>query len=324
MNERKTDILVIGAGMTGLSAAASLQSAGHQVVVIDKGRGVGGRMATRRIGGATFDHGAQFATSRDPRFENWLQQAQSAGVAVEWCKGFAATADGHTRWRGAPGMSALAKHLALGLDIVQEKEVSALRTGGTQWIVEMAGGETWSAGAIILTAPVQQSLVLLAAGGVSLDADMQTRLAAIQYERCLAVMAVLDAPSLLPPPGGFAPASGPLAWIADNQLKGISAEPAVTLHATHEFSLAHWDEDRQQTAGLMLDAASEWLGTTVKSFQVHGWRFSKPMQVDPEPCAIVHHAPPLILAGDAFAGPRVEGAAVSGWAAAEAFISHHS
>jgi predicted NAD/FAD-dependent oxidoreductase len=59
----------------------------------------------------------------------------------------------------------------------------------------------------------------------------------------------------------------------------------------------------------------------VKTFQVHGWRYSKPMSVDPQPCAILHYNPPLVLAGDAFGGPRVEGAALSGWAAAEAILA---
>ena len=62
------DVLVIGAGMAGLIAAAELQRAGRRVLVLDKGRGVGGRLASRRIGEASFDHGAQFITARTPRF----------------------------------------------------------------------------------------------------------------------------------------------------------------------------------------------------------------------------------------------------------------
>jgi len=58
----------------------------------------------------------------------------------------------------------------------------------------------------------------------------------------------------------------------------------------------------------------------IKSFQIHGWRYSKPKQTDPLRCAVVSLSPPLLLAGDAFGGPRVEGAALSGWAAAEAVI----
>ncbi|MEQ1751509.1 MAG: FAD-dependent oxidoreductase [Prosthecobacter sp.] len=322
--ERNIDLLVIGAGMSGLCAAAAAQKAGRKVVVIDKGRGIGGRMATRRIGGATFDHGAQFVTARDSRFAALLEEARAAGAATEWCRGFDAIADGHARWRGAPGMSALAKHMALGLEIVQEKQVIALRRMADHWLAEMAGGDVWSASAVILTAPVPQSLVLLAAGGVELETSMKTRLSAIEYERCLAVMAVLDGPSRLPSPGGFAPAHGPIAWIADNQLKGVSAEPALTLHATHEFSMAHWEGDRDATARMLLDAASEWIGIGIKSFQVHGWRYSKPMLVHPQPCAILSSKPPLVLAGDAFAGAKVEGAALSGWAAAEAILADHA
>lgn len=315
------DVLVIGAGIAGLFAAAALKKAGRQTLIVDKSRGVGGRMATRRIAGATFDFGAQFATARDPRFEEVLISACAAGAAVEWCRGFAAEADGHPRWRGKPGISSLAKHLAVGLEIVQETQVTALRPVGDHWSVSVADGATWSVGAVILTPPVPQSLVLLEAGGVVLEPELKSHLSAIMYERCLAVMAVLAGPSRVPPPGGFAPAQGPISWIADNYLKGVSTEPAITLHATDAYSVAHWDHDRDETARHLLAAADEWLGADIRSYQLHGWRYSKPKQTDPRPCLVVNNMPLLVLAGDAFGGPRIEGAALSGWAAAAAVLS---
>lgn len=319
--EQTTDVLVIGAGMAGLMAAAELQRAGRRVLVLDKGRGVGGRLASRRIDGATFDHGAQFITTRDPRFAAVLEQGRQNGAMEEWCRGFAGSQDGHARWRGKPAMSAVAKHLALGLDLHLEVPVVALRLTENRWRVETTTGRTFTAGAVVLTPPVPQSLALLDAGAIVLAQDMRARLAAIEYERCLAVMAVLDGPSRIPPPGGLAPTDGPIAWIADNHLKGISAEPAVTIHATHAFSLEHWDRDRQESARALLAAAAPLLGAGAKTFQVHGWRYSKPMRVDEERCVVVSQSPPLVLAGDAFAGPRVEGAALSGWAAAQAILS---
>lgn len=318
--EQAADVLVIGAGMAGLIAATELQRSGRRVLVLDKGRGVGGRMASRRIEGATFDHGAQFITTRDPRFAAVLEQGRRDGTVEEWCRGFAGGMDGHTRWRGKPAMSALPKHLALELNLHLEVSVVALRRAGDRWRVETTQGSTFSAGAVVLTPPVPQSLAMLDAGGIVLTPEMRKRLAAIEYERCLAVMAVLDGPSRIPPPGGLTPADGPIAWISDNQLKGISAEPSVTIHATHTFSLEHWDQDRQDSGRTLLDAAASWLGTGNKTFQIHGWRYSKPMRVDEEACVLVCQSPPLVFAGDAFAGPRVEGAALSGWAAAAAIL----
>lgn len=58
-----TDVVIIGAGMAGIACARALRAAALPVRLIDKGRGIGGRMASRRadIGGdvVTFDHGAQ-------------------------------------------------------------------------------------------------------------------------------------------------------------------------------------------------------------------------------------------------------------------------
>ncbi len=322
IHEQSVDVLIIGTGISGLIAAREIHSAGRSVLLLDKGRGLGGRLASRRIGAATFDHGAQFITTRDARFEEILKHGAKAGMMTEWCQGFSAVADGHTRWRGRPAMTAVAKYLAQGLETRMEKQVIALRRAGDRYSVETSTGEFYSASAVLLTPPVPQSLALLAAGEIALDPAMRTRLEGIQYERCLAVMAVLKGPSSIPPPGGFVPARGPISWIADNQFKGISVEPAVTIHANHEFSLAHWDEDRMESGRLLLDASQTWLGAEVLSYQVHGWRYSKPIQVDAHPCALLQGSPPLVMAGDAFAGPRVEGAALSGMAAAETLIAH--
>ena len=109
MHERKgtVDAVVIGAGIAGLMAAARLADHGRSVLVLDKSRGVGGRMATRRIGGAVCDHGAQFFTQRTRGFHSFLEDAVRDDAVVEWCRGFSrdgsiaadgpAVADGHPR-----------------------------------------------------------------------------------------------------------------------------------------------------------------------------------------------------------------------------------
>ena len=76
--------VVVGAGLAGLIAARTLVAEGHSVTVVDKGRSVGGRLATRRIAGATVDHGAQFFTVRDPEFADIVSRWVDADVVHEW------------------------------------------------------------------------------------------------------------------------------------------------------------------------------------------------------------------------------------------------
>ena len=100
--------------------------------------------------------------------------------------------------------------------------------------------------------------------------------------------------------------------------------PAVTFHARPDWSLDRWD--RAAGRGRTRSCSSEarpWLGDArVVESQLKRWRFATPQTIWPEPLLVARRtAPaPLVLAGDAFAGPRVEGAALSGLAAAAALI----
>ena len=314
-------VVVVGAGMAGLTAA-HLLSGVAEVVVLDKGRGVGGRLATRRVGEATFDHGAQFITTHTDEFAATITQLVGSGVVAPWFRGRIGPngivdPDGHTRYRGAVSMNAIAKELAVGLDVRTASLVASLVHDGKSWTVVLADGTELKADGIVVTSPVPQTLALLESGGVVLTPNDADALAAITYDPCIALMAVLDGPSGLNEAGAVDPASGPIDWMADNFLKGISAVPAVTIHATPEFSRAQWDASDEAITASLLDAAQLESSVIPGSIQIQRWRYARPSIEHPERFLRLSDMPPFVCAGDAFGGAKVEGAALSGAAAAQ-------
>lgn len=311
-----SDILIIGAGMAGLMAANLLQAQGKKVTVVDKGHVLGGRMATRRVDGHPFDHGAQYFTVRDERFREWVEQWEAAGVVKKWTQGFGTQTE-HHEWRyiGMEGMIGIAKHLAQGIDVHLKERVTRIDLNQDEWQVVTDMKHTYTAPTLLLTAPVPQSLALLS--NFTLPDDSRAALEKIDYQPCFATMVLLEKPSQIPAPGALWLPGEPLLWAADNYQKGISRGYGVTLHAGPEFTKTHFDAGKDRIARLMIEAAGDLLGSKVLHYDVQRWRYSRPLTIFPEPCLMLTDPAPLIFAGDAFAGPRIEGAALSGMAAAE-------
>ena len=350
MGERAR-VAVVGAGIAGLLAARKLRD--HcDVVVFDKARGVGGRMATRRIGSATLDHGAQFLTTHTDRFASLVAEWEDAGVVAEWfsarvgpsgvADGPADAQDGHIRYRGVGTMNDIAKHLAEGTDVRTQSRVTSVRLHGGRWRLSLGDSEPGAeprpdadsvdadamdadevdadevdAAAVLLTAPVPQTLAMLEAGSVQLAASDVEALDAIRYDPCLAVLVPLNGPSGLPEPGAVAPGVGPIDWMADNQAKGVSTTPAVTIHASAAESRRLWDADDRTIVRSLVRAAGLASAAATDSAHLQRWRFARPVVGHPDRCLALRDVPPLVVAGDAFGEPRAEGAALSGLAAAE-------
>ena len=303
--------LVIGAGISGLIVARELSQLGQKVIVLEKSRGLGGRMATKRIGDGVFDQGTQYFTARQPAFQRLIDEWMQAGVAQRW-------AGSPHRYVGQPSMTGIAKYLATGLDVRREAKVTAVRRKDALWHVDVDQAEPMIATRLVLTSPVPQSLTVLAQGGVTLPAETSAALAQLTYHSCLALLVLLDGPSDVPFEG-VAPATGPLRWVADNGKKGVgpSAPAAVTLHARPDFSAQHYADDHAQVAELLLPAAKRWFGSAREiSTTLHRWRYSEPTTQHSAPCIWL---PELALgfAGDAFGGPKLEGTVVSGLALAQ-------
>lgn len=321
--------IVVGAGISGVLAARELQAEGWRVTVLDKGRGVGGRMATRRLGEGNFDHGAQFFTVRGKRFANLVEGWLAAGAAEEWTKGFVdaegeLNEDGHSRYRGKEGMTSIPKHLARGLDVRTGEKVVSVESGDDGWEVACESGLRVEEAALLLTAPVPQALGLIESGSYALPDGARRQLAAISYDPCLALMALLDGPTGVPKPGGVQIKGEPLDWIGDNRQKGISRAPAITVHAGPQWSRAHFEDDEAEITRSLLALAGNQLGTDLENRTVETslarWRYSWVTQAHPEPCLVASSSPPLLFCGDAFGQPKVEGAALSGLAATDRLL----
>lgn len=328
-NSPQNSCVVVGAGISGLLAARELRDAGWRVTVLDKGRGVGGRMATRRFGGASFDHGTQFFTVRGDRFRDLVEGWLSAGAAAEWARGFAdvegqRAPDGHPRYRGSEGMTSIPKHLAEGLDVRTEERAVTVEQRDGGWTVACESGETVSGDALLLTAPVPQSLALAESGGYALPGEVRRQLGEVAYDPCLALMALLEGPSPVPEPGGVQIKDEPLDWIGDNARKGISERPAITIHAGPGWSRDHFEDEEGGITRFLLQFAGEQLGADLASAtsetSLARWRYSWVTSAHPEPRLIASEDPPLIFCGDAFGQPKVEGAALSGLAAADRLL----
>jgi predicted NAD/FAD-dependent oxidoreductase len=324
---------VIGAGVAGLACAAALAGAGLDVMIYDKGSHPGGRIATRRSGGVTFDHGAQFVAAHHKPFREVLARLSAAGTIRPW---IAAMADGATRFSGVPDMSAIGAAMAAtaeeaGANFVLNRQVSYLHDTDHGWSLRhlpakmIAPGAVADAGdaagpfdVVVLAIPAPQAVPLLRVVGHRF-AGAAARAA---YAPCLAVMTAFD--DRVEGEDVQTPDTGPLAWVArDSGRPGHAAQPdAWVLHATPDWSRANLEKPMASIAPVLLAAFRGLTGAAGDPVHLstHRWRYARVIQALGEPC-LWDAEGGIGLCGDWCLGPRVEAAYESGLALASAALA---
>lgn len=318
------DVTVIGAGIAGLVAADRLRERGLTVQVVEADAEVGGRTATVRHGDAVFDAGAQFLTAKAARFQARVDGWRDGDLVTTWFHGAPDPGhlgeDGYPRYRGVPDQGAISAHLArelgaAGVDIRCGRAVERVRTEGARWWVTLADGTHLTSRSLLSSAPAPLTLALLDGG----PAGLRGTLREVTYDPTIAALIRLDGPVDIGNAGALRLAGEPLAWLGDNHAKGVSPVPALTVHAGPEASASWWVEPADEVGRRLLGAAAQVVeGLTGEVIAVRRWRFAQPTSDPVEGGALVTSTPlPLAVAGDGLNGGRVEGAALSGEAAAD-------
>jgi predicted NAD/FAD-dependent oxidoreductase len=315
-------IAIVGAGLSGLACAQALARADAKVTVFEKSRGLGGRLATRRVEEAAFDHGAQFVTARGAAFARYLEFAARSGHAATWAPTIEpaarATAEG---WRvGVAGMSALVQPLARGLAIERASRIVDLRRVEREWRLETAAGlDTRRFDAVVLAIPPAQASELL-----DEHASFNEALAGVELAPCWSALVTfpqatgLAADVLLGEPGAA------VAWAArENSKPGRAAAPeAWVLHAGPDWSRTALDADSQSVATRLLHDFGRLAGTALPApslLLAHRWRHAR-VERALGATHLLDRTLALGLCGDWCLAARAEAAFDSGQALAAALV----
>ncbi|MEB3298815.1 MAG: FAD-dependent oxidoreductase [Candidatus Sericytochromatia bacterium] len=316
----RAEILVVGAGASGLACARRITEAGGSCVVLDRGRRPGGRASSRRLEDGRFvDLGVPFFRLSDPESEAFMAPWHTSGALQPWpgrvvdFRGDEATPRDPARdrrWTGAPTMGALLAAMAEGLHVVQERTVVVARHKGRDWAIQLEGGGEVTCKALVLAMPLTQARRLVADPPGPAGAT----------DACMMLAVDFAAPSGLVEPDVSTPEEAE-AWLfhGDPLLAALIRRPGrpSVVHASDAWSrprlstpTEHWTRDLATEVGRRF-------GTEVRAVHAHRWSFARPrepleglMGWDDE-----RH---LGICGDAWVGPdgRFEGAVLSGLAAA--------
>jgi predicted NAD/FAD-dependent oxidoreductase len=318
---KRTRLAVIGAGLSGLTVARALSDIAD-ITVLEKSRGVGGRMSTRRAEAHRFDHGAQYFTAHGADFQNFLAPMIADGSVREWTPrlvtlgGEGKPVGSAPRYVATPAMNNLCKAMSAGLSVTTSAEVAALQRGQGDWTVLGKSGDAlgdfdW----VVSSAPSVQTARFMPAAFSGHDALSQARM-----QGCYSLM-IGGSDQMKPDWDAARVANSPLVWIACNSSKPGRETPVDFICQTsNDWAEANLERDQDAVRSDLVAAFVSATGIDVAQadyIALHRWRFASVSEPAGAPY-LLDAGNGLAACGDWCGTARVEAAYDSGLALASA------
>src|SRR6476469_423542 len=335
------DVAVIGAGMAWLSCAQRLRQAGYSVAVVEKSRGAGGRVATRRVQGTRADHGARYLEPQGDAVQGLIKALVDRHILKLWTDTVWEFIQGELSaiasscYVAPAGMNAIGKYLAEGVEIWFGRRVQAICTTDNQmWHLSLEvtddnlqTPQELIAKAVVVAIPAPQAVMFLNSE-IGFKSDFIDKLRSVEYNPCITVMAGYpatkqqDLSNLNPQWKSVSfPDNSDLAWVGLDSSKRLDQQqPVFVVHSSANFAERYLEAGDLETVGReLLDRTSEYLMPWLKQpewLQVHRWRYAFCRNPLPVSCLPAGGTLPLVCAGDLCGEGQIEGALRSGLAAA--------
>jgi predicted NAD/FAD-dependent oxidoreductase len=329
-------VVVVGAGIAGLTCARELKRRGVPGVVLERSPLIGGRCASLDFGGLPVDHGTPFLHAESREFALELDALPEAGKVRGWPLRVREAHPGRLppglrgqrRMARRAGVAEFPASLARDLDVRCATGIVSLASEKDQIRITLADGATITAPFVALATAIDDALRLIdplvrSWPGASSPLDAIRRLRQVP-----ALTLVARYPAVNRDPGFdlWRPSSTSILGtvIHEGGKRGEVSQSTFVFHARELFSREYLERDRDEWASEMLWEAGQLLGSWAArpvSFHAHVWTCARlrPGQSMGEVVTFeTGDGGCVSLCGDAFAAQTgIEGAYLSGIALGE-------
>lgn len=329
---------IIGAGISGLTAGRLLARAGHEVTIIEKSRGYGGRLATRYAGkdqNTKLDHGIPYFHAHSSEFRLFVAELIEKNLVKLWGDNFAyyrergfqktsPTGDNVACYTAPGGMNSIGKYLARWVDVKRNTKAGGLtyigegRRKKRPWMINLTGADTFEADAVIIATPAPQAYgVLQTARDETNTLKIIRVIDEIHYNPGYTVMAGYG-DRTAPDWDGIICRDSHVEFISNESSKRESdQECSFVIHSTPAFAKQHRNTDHETVTKMLLNETAKitgaWSAAPVWN-QLHYWRYKQAVNSLPEPYLELENGEgPLALVGDYFGGNTIDDAYQSGY-----------
>ena len=337
---------IIGAGIAGLTAGRHLAKAGHEVTILEKSKGLGGRMATRYAGkdlSYKMDHGVSWFEARSPEFQSFTAELLEKKLVKLWGEKFLffngnnlASKNPYSEtgaiYTSLNGMNSIGKYLNRWVDVKTGTTAGGLthigknRSKKRTWMINLTTSGTFEADAVIIAAPAPQAYGLL---NTTIDEINTLKIVSIidevNYRPAFSFMLGYGKDVDVPEWEGIQCRNSPIEFISNEATKRDNGQKcSLVIHTSDSFSRTHRDSDPEQISEILLKEVANITGgwaSTPEWKELHFWRYSRPISIYNEPfLELEDEKSPLALIGDYFGGNDLDAAYRSGYHLAKHWI----
>jgi len=323
-------IAIVGAGCSGLAAAHELRDAGYAVKLFEQSQDVGGRAATRKQQGFTYDYGAQYIKSGSSISVSLVTEQFRLADLIDIAKPvWIFDRQGHIqkgdpvqnaepKWNYRSGLNALAKHMARALNIRSHTRVAYLRQNTIDWsLFDESGHQIGEFEQVLITIPASQAAELIKASQIAgaLREDISTLLLKATYNPLISVMLGYRPMPQVRPYYALVNTdkAHAISWLACEHEKAPERVPLGTglliVQMAPQYSQDNWQKQDAEIISDVANRVSKFLDESLGSpifTDLYRWRYALPaVRADAEQLNTITLPNGLAFCGDAFVGGRV-------------------
>jgi len=310
--QNNIDLLVIGSGISGLAASMKAKKNFNNILIIDKGFHVGGRICSKNLNNSYFNHGAPFICrskiKKSLSFVNLLQQNKNILKAIIKNSDNKSQAVYHSR----PMMRTFFEDFKNKIIIKQKTKALNIKRDGNFFVVNCSDNKFIVAKKIVLSVPAPQASELIK----EIDPQIVNEINKIKYSKCLAILIAFDQKVDVPKYSFFEDNTGDLSTLFYGVCFNNHPTNSVVVRMSNKWSETNFEYDKEiitrKCLAVLSEKVSHFKKYNINITYCHKWRYSQVLNWLPPSIPTVNKDKSVGFAGDWTVGPTIEDAFVSG------------